>query len=103
MKVKLNDKEILSLSETKKKVIQADIHADEFEKDCERRLCYVLEHKFERCLERLKLAWQDKLKERYDAIPTDPEKLAELILSQPEYKDRKARDQEAEKLNGSSS
>jgi hypothetical protein len=103
MKIKVNEKEILSLSETKKKVIQADIHADEFEKDCERRLCYILEHKFERCLERLKLAWQERLKERYEAIPTDPEKLADLILSQPDYKDRKTRDLEAEQRNGSSS
>lgn len=93
MKVKVNDKEIFELSETQKKVIMNDIHADEFEADMERRLRYILMHKYDRCAERLKNEWEPKLRTAGVAsIPLDPEAFAELVFARPEYQDRKSRD-----------
>lgn len=98
MKVSVDDKEIYKLSEVQKKVICNDIHEDEFEDDMKRRLQYILMHKYERCMERLKAEWEPKLRERYDSIPTSPDKIAELIFSQHDYKSRKIREKSANLL-----
>ena len=100
MKIKVDDKEVLNLSATQKKVIMNDIHEDSFVQDMERRVAYILQHKYERCMERLKTEWKERLNSRYESIPTSDEALAELIFSQPEYKSRKARDLEAEEARG---
>jgi len=92
MKISVDDKEIYSLSEVQKRVIQNDIHADEFDDDMKRRLHWVLNHKYERCLERMRSEWMPKLKERIDSIPTDDDKFASLVMSQPDYTSRKQRE-----------
>jgi hypothetical protein len=97
MKISIDDKESFSLSDTQKKVIMNDIPSDQFEEDMKRRLQYILMHKYEECFKRLKAEWCDgaecKLKKNgVDSMPTDPDKLAELIFSQPNYSDRKSRD-----------
>ena len=95
MKISVNGQELFELTDIQKKVIQNDIHADIFEEDMKRRLHYILTHKYERCLERLKKEWDEKLKSKGIAnVPTDPESYAQLVFSQPNYKDRKARDEE---------
>lgn len=93
MKISINDKELFTLSETQKNVIKNDIHADIFDNDMARRLQYILMHKYERCFERLKAEWDKKLIENgVKSVPTDPDAYAQLIFSQPNYKDRKTRD-----------
>ena len=92
MKISVNDKELFTLSETQKKVIQHDIPSDVFEDDMCRRLQYILTHKYERCFERMKNEWLPKLQSRIDSVPTDPDKLASLIMAQPDYLDRKSRE-----------
>lgn len=94
MKISVDGNELYTLSETQKKVIRNDIHEDEFDQDMKRRLQWVLNHKYERCLERLKAEWMPKLKGRTASVPTDDEAFAELVISQPDYKSRKKRDQE---------
>ncbi len=91
MKIKVDDKEVLELSLTQKKIIMNDIHEDEFAADMERRVKYILTHKLEKCMERLKSEWMPKLKSRYAMIPSDDSALAEMIFSQPDYKSRKFR------------
>ena len=98
MKISVNDQELFTLSETQKKVIKNDIHGDEFDSDMKRRLHYILTHKYERCLERLKLEWMPKLKDRIESIPTNDEALAQIIFSQPDYKGRKERQIEQDKV-----
>ena len=93
MKISVNDQEVYTLSEIQKKVIQNDIHADEFESDMRRRINWVLTHKYERCLERLKNEWMSKLKDRMSAVPTDDSAFAELVFDQPDYKSRKQREE----------
>jgi hypothetical protein len=96
MKISVDDKEVFTLSDTQKKVIQNDIPSEIFEEDMQRRLKWILlEEKYAKCFERLKKEWESKLANRIDAIPTDPDKLAELIFSQPDYRNRSERDKAA--------
>lgn len=93
MKISVNDTEVFSLSETQKKVIQNDINADIFDADMMRRLEYILMHKYEECFKRLKNEWEPKLKASgVTSVPLDEAAFAQLVFAQPEYKDRKARD-----------
>lgn len=93
MKISVDDKEIFTLTETQKKVIQNDILLEIFDEDMKRRLKYILMHKYEECFKRLKSEWEPKLIENgIDSLPTNPEAFAELIFSQPEYKNRSQRE-----------
>ena len=59
-------------------------------------LSHRINHKYERCFERLKKEWDKKLIDNgVKSMPTDPDEYAQLVFSQPNYKDRKARDLEA--------
>ena len=93
MKISVNDQELFTLSETQKSVIKNDIDADIFYADMKRRLEYILMHKYERCFDRLKKEWDQKLVANgVQSVPTDPDAYAQLVFSQPNYKDRKARE-----------
>ena len=93
MKISVNDQELFTLSETQKKVIKNDIHEDIFDEDMKRRLKYILMHKHEECLKRLKAEWEPKLKASgVKSIPLDEDEFAELVFKHPEYKSRKLRD-----------
>ena len=92
MKIKYNEKEILNFNETKKKVLMNDIPSEEFDSDIERRLQYIISHKHEQCMKRLREEWMPKLQAKGVAqVPLDDDQLAELIFSQPEYKNRSQR------------
>lgn len=59
------------------------------------RMAWILQHKYDRCYERLQLEWLPKLEARnITEVPTDPSAFAELVFSQPDYKDRETRDRE---------
>ena len=93
MKISVNDVVIFELSETQKQVLKHDIHADEFESDMKRRLNWVLMHKYENSFAHLKDEWDSKLATNgVKMIPTNQDAYAQLVFSQPGYKDRKARD-----------
>ena len=95
MKISVDDKELFTLSDVQKRVIQNDIPSEIFEEDMKRRLHYILMEKYERCFERLKLEWEPKLRENgVTMIPTDPDQLAYLIFSQPNYKSRSEREKD---------
>lgn len=94
MKVQVDNKVVLELNETQKKVIQNDIPSEIFQEDMERRVNYIVSHKYERCFERLKKEWEPKLKGRVASIPLDNDAFAELIFSQPDYKNRSKREEE---------
>lgn len=94
MKISVDDKELFSLSETQKRVIKNDINENIFDEDMKRRLHYILTHKYERCFEKLKEEWMPKLQKRLEVVPTNPDALAEIIFSQPDYRSRKQREVE---------
>lgn len=65
--------------------------------ELEKRMAWILQHKYERCLERLKLEWYPKLEARgVESIPSDEEEFCNLVFSQPDYKNRSERDKESE-------
>lgn len=93
MKVTVDGVDLFTLTDMQKQVIKNDIHADIFDADMKRRLHYILTHKYERCFARLKQEWDLKLAQNgVDMIPTNPDAYAQLVFSQPNYQDRKARD-----------
>ena len=95
MKVSVNDIELLTLSEIRKGVIKHFINRDIFDEDMKRRIEWVLNHKYEQCYKKLKEEWDPKLiANGVQSVPTDPDAYAQLVFSQPNYKDRKDRDEE---------
>ena len=98
MKISVDDQELFRLSEVQKKVIQNDIHEVIFEEDMKRRLQYILMHKYERSMERLKAEWLPKLSKRIEMIPTNDDMLAQLIFGQQDYKSRSEREEESIQL-----
>ena len=94
MKISIDNEELFTLSETQKSVIMDEIPSEIFEDDIKRRIKWILiEEKYERCMKKLKEKWIPKLKERgIKLIPTDDIELAELILSQSDYKNRSERE-----------
>jgi len=93
MKIKVDNVDLFELTETQKKVIKNEIHADIFDEDMKRRLNWVLMHKYQNCFKKLKSEWDDKLVQNgVRMIPTDPDEYAQLVFSQPNYKDKKNRD-----------
>lgn len=96
MKISVDNKELFTLTETQKKVIQNDIHEEICHDDMCRRLQYILTHKYEQCFKRLKAEWEPKLAANgVRAIPLDEAEFAELVFKQPNYKNRSAREKEA--------
>ena len=95
MKIKVDDVDVFELTETQKKVIKNNISDEIFDADMKRRLEYILTHKYEQCFKRLKAEWEPKLAAKgLESIPTNKDAFAELVFSQPDYKDRSARDLE---------
>jgi len=98
MKVTIDGQDIFELTEIQKKVLKNDIKSEVFEDDIKRRLFYIINHKYEQCFKRLKAECEPKLAAKgVESIPTDKDAFAELVFSQPKYKDRSARELEAEK------
>lgn len=82
----VNDKKVLELNSTQQKVIQDNIKSDIFVSDMERRVNWVISHKYDVCYDDLIKRWLPKLRERYESLPTSKDALAELVFAQPDYK-----------------
>ena len=97
MKIKVNDKEVFALNLTQEKCIQNDISSSIFTADMERRVAYVIQHKYDQCFKRLKEEWEPKLTAKgFKSVPTDKDEFAQLVFAQPDYKDRSSREKESE-------
>lgn len=93
MKISIDGFDLISLTETQKKVIQNDLNEDVFEADIKRRLRYILEQKYQQSFKRLKQEWEPKLKaDGIEFIPTNEEAFAKLVITRPDYKSRKQRE-----------
>ena len=100
MKIQVDGRDLFQLTETQKKVLQYDIPEEIFEDDMKRRLQWVLTHKYEQCMARLRKEWEPKLIENgVQSVPTNPDALAELIFSQPNYENRSQREKKAKVNN----
>lgn len=95
MKIEVDGKELFTLTELQKLVLQYDIAIDEFDYEIKRRIIYYPIHKCEQCFKRMKLEWIPKLAARgFEDIPSDDEEFAKLVFEQPDYKDKTARNTE---------
>jgi len=95
MKVSINDQELFTVSAIQKQVIANDIDSDALDADLQRRIQYSVMHKYAQCMKRLRDEWLPKLKANgVQSAPLDDDAFAQLVFSQPNYKDRKAREAE---------
>lgn len=95
MKISVDDEELYTLSETQKKVIRDYVKEEEFEADMKRRLEWILMHLYDESFKLLKKNWEPILASRgVESIPTNRDQFAELVFSQPDYKNRSQRDAE---------
>lgn len=93
MKISVNDQELFTLTDVQKQVIKNEIPVDIFDADMNRRIQWVLMHKYDECFKNLKAEWDPKLQANgVEMVPTDPDAYAQLVFSQPNYKDRAARE-----------
>ena len=87
MEIKVNDKVVLTLTDTQIKVLCDQIFTENITDDIERRVAWSIEHAYEEMFARLKAEWDGKLHQLgFDLIPTDKDKYAQLIFAQPSYK-----------------
>ena len=99
MKISVDGQDLFALSETQKKVLCNELSGVELDQDLKRRLEWVIMHKYHQCLTRLKKEWEPKLKANgLKSIPLDDDEFAQLVFSQPDYKDRDSREKESKKL-----
>lgn len=87
MQVSVDGVVLFELSDHQKNVIKNNIKSDVFDADMKRRLQWVLNHKYEMCMKELESEWLPVLKQRVPQIPSSPEAFANLVFSQPDYKD----------------
>jgi len=95
MKISVNDKELFTISENKRRVICDYLHEDIFEEDMKRRVKWVIDEIYNAAARQLISTWSEKISGRVENIPSDNEKYCDLIISQPDYKSRKQRDLES--------
>jgi len=92
MEIKLDDKIVLTLSETQVKILMHDISSDIFEEDIARRLKFIIMEKYQGCVKRIRQEWEPKLKELGKrTIPLDEEKFCEIVFECKGYADKKIR------------
>lgn len=89
--VVVDGKEEFRISRIHKKLLKYQRQKpDEFAKS---QMKWVLTHKYERCMERLRREWEPKLANRGNTlIPIDDDAFAEFVFSQPDYKNRSQRE-----------
>lgn len=93
MKISIDNQELFTLNETKKKVIQNDIASEIFEDDMKRRVEWALMHKYDQCMKRLKQEWEPKLiQDGVTMFPTNDDDFAELVFAHSKYKNKSQRD-----------
>lgn len=92
MKISVDGVDLFELAEIQKKVIKNEILSNIFDEDMKRRLKWVVMHKYDQIFKKLKEDWEPKLVDAgVESIPTDKDAFAELVFSQPGYKDKASR------------
>lgn len=98
MKISVNDVELFSLNDIQKQILAYEIPNEILEDDLKRRLNWILSHKIDEVYKSLRSQWEPKLiAEGAKSLPTDKEEFASLVFAHPDYKDRSARELEAQK------
>ena len=92
MKIKIDTRQIMEISDTDKKCLKNDLL------DIEDWILKAIEGKINKCKKRLVREWYPKLMAdpEVDSIPANEEDLVELVTSRPDYKNRVEREPESE-------
>lgn len=101
MKVKLDDEVLFEIDELMISLLAHDI--EDPLNDIKRRLRYIIEHKCDRCYERMHKEWTEKFHAdpNVTSIPAKKRDFVNAVLAHPQYKNRVARDLEAKALEES--
>lgn len=92
LSVEVDGKRTFKVTPTHKRMLVLQGHKDPDEHCCT-QMAWVLSHKFERCMERLRREWEPKLASRgMDSLPTDDDDFAVLVFAQADYKNRSQRE-----------
>lgn len=93
MKIEVNGVEIMMLTDIQKQVMLYEMSEATMKQEIIDSLKWILEHKLERCAERLKNEWTPKLvASGASSVPLKKEKFAEAVLAHSEYQDRSMRE-----------
>ena len=85
MKISIDDKELLTITDTQKRVIAKYMSLEVFERNLQKRIKSILISKYNRCLDRLEDEGIPKLVANgITSVPINKDQLAQLILDQPE-------------------
>jgi hypothetical protein len=100
MKISVNDVELYTISETDLNILKNHIPSSLIEADIKRRLEWIYDEIYKTAFKELKDTWEPILAQRVTSIPTDRDAFAQLVFAQEDYKDRAARDLEAQQPVG---
>ena len=92
LSVDIDGREVFKVPPTQKRmlVLHGKKDPDQY---CHSQMAWILTHKYERCMERLRREWEPKLTDRGSAtLPTDDDEFATLVFSQTDYKNRSQRE-----------
>ncbi len=94
MQVKLDDEIIFEIDDLMIKLLANDL-LDPIS-EIKRRLQYIIEHKCDRCYERMHQEWTKKFSEdpNITSIPSKKRDFVNAVVSHPKYKNRIQRDSE---------
>lgn len=84
MKIQIDGRVILEVDDKMKQVLAHDIGAN-VDGDIERRLKWVINHKYTNVKQRIIQQWFPTLQERYDTLPSKDDQLLDLIFQQSDY------------------
>ena len=77
---------VLELSPVQEQILLSGIPADVFVPTMQQRVVWVINQVIDGSFDSLFNKWLPILQGRYDSLPSNPDKFAELIFSQPDYK-----------------
>jgi len=86
--IKLNDVEILNVSELDIKVLEYILKKDEINDRVSFLLSDSILSEIKKAKNILTGDWVPKIRERYDSMPTQDNDIGVLIFSQPDYQDK---------------
>ena len=97
MEIFLNDQSICTLTATQEKVLKYYINSDILNDTLAHIIEKAIYHEYNVSLRLIKEEWAPQLRANgIEEAPLDDELYAQLVFSQPNYKDRKTRDLEAQ-------
>ncbi len=91
LEVKLDEEIILDLSIWQLTLLEDNVLTTDIFWNIKKRLKWIIQHKLDRGLLRLKNQWEARLKERFEQVPTGDKEFCELVFSQPDYKNKTQR------------